>query len=53
MATDQDSIKLYLPADDAAWIRQHCDDEGKTVAGLLRVLIRKYRVEVDSQKAAA
>lgn len=52
MSTEQDSIKLYLPAVDAEWLRQHCDDEGLTVAGLVRKLIREYRAKVEAKAVA-
>ena len=52
MSTEQEAIKLYIPGADADWLRQHCDDEGLTVAGLVRKLIREYRAKVEAKAVA-
>jgi hypothetical protein len=50
MATEQEAIKLYIPADDAAWLRAHVKEEGRTQAGVVRMLLRRYRAEVEAAK---
>lgn len=42
MATNQDSIKLYLPAEDAQALREIAKRDDRTVAAILRRLIRDY-----------
>lgn len=42
MATAQNSLKLYLPAAEAAKLRALAFRDGRTVTGLLRVLVREY-----------
>jgi len=41
MATDQDSIKVYLPRDESAKFRKLADASGQTIAGRIRVLVRE------------
>jgi hypothetical protein len=48
MATDQEAIKLYIPAEDAAWLRAYVKEEGRTQAGVVRMLLRRYRAEVEA-----
>ncbi len=48
MATGQEGLKLYLPPAEAARLRELAAAEGRTVTGLLRLLVRRY---LDSQEA--
>lgn len=42
MATDQDYLKVYLPAAEAAAFKSVVREEDKTVTAVLRRLIREY-----------
>ena len=43
MASDQEKLNFYLPADEADWIRKTCEAEQRTISGYMRLLIRRDR----------
>lgn len=45
MATLQEPLKTYLPADEAAEFRRLVAEEDKTVTAVLRRMIRTYIAE--------
>lgn len=42
VATEQKRVSTYLPAVDAERLRSIAASEGRTPAGLLRLLVRRY-----------
>lgn len=52
MASEQDSFKIYLPADLALEVRAIVAAEDRTITGLIRLLLRQY-VSEHKEKAAA
>ncbi len=52
MATEQDSFKIYLDPGLAAEVRLLAQSEGRTITGLIRLLLRQYLAE-QKEKAAA
>jgi hypothetical protein len=50
MATQQTQVVVYLPPDEAVEFKQLVADQDKTIAAVLRRLIREYIAEA---KAAA
>lgn len=43
MATEQEKMCFYLPADEAEWVRQFCEAEQRSLSGYMRLLIRRDR----------
>ncbi len=52
MATEQESIKVYVDADLAAEVKRLVREEGRTITGLVRVLLRRYVAEAKEEAAA-
>ncbi len=52
MATEQKKLNFYLPADLEAEVRTLTRKEGRTITGLMRMLLERY-VEEEKEKAAA
>ena len=50
MATEQEGIKFYIPADEAQQLRALARAEDRTLTAVLRRLIREY---IAQAKAAA
>ncbi len=42
MSTDQKKLAVYLPADLEAEVRAAVEREGRTITGLVRMLLRQY-----------
>ncbi len=49
MATTQESLRIYLPAEMAAEVKARTEAEGRTVTGLIRMLLRQYLTESDAK----
>jgi hypothetical protein len=43
MATEQEKLNFYLPVDEAAWVRETCETEQRSITGYMRLLIRRDR----------
>ena len=53
MATDMTKIVVYVPADEAEQFKQLLKEQDKTVAAVLRRLIRSYLTEFADVPSAA
>ncbi len=51
MATEQEKVSVYIPADEAADFKRLVEAEERTITAVLRRLIRDYIAE--RQEAAA
>ncbi len=52
MATEQEGIKIYLPADEAQQLRDRAKLEDRTVTAIVRRAIRAYLAEQEAAEAA-
>lgn len=43
-------VNLTLPEDDLRWLREHSEDQGRTLSSQVALLIRRYRAEVEGDR---
>ncbi len=56
MATEQEKISFYVPRDEAARIRQVCEQDSRKISDYMRLLIRRdlaFREPLEATDGAA